>query len=111
MLDRLLGGRGNNNSHDAAIEDDILAAELDPFSEITHADHTDLRPDPPLINGRRPDEIRLNTLTGQRTIVEKETHPETRHSREQVSDLRAGALERGWGFEFDDLNDDGLWEW
>lgn len=99
-------GNKDGSTHEQAIEADIFQAELDPFTEITHADHTDERPGPPTMNGRRPDEIRRNLMTGQRTAVEVEPHPETQRSQEQVADLKSAAQDRGMGFELEPLDSD-----
>jgi hypothetical protein len=108
MFDWLHEDDHTESRHDRAIEDEIAAAELDPFVDVPFADHTDRRPDPPKINGRVPDAIRVNDLTGEATIVEKETDPGTHHSREQIEDLRDGARRRGLGFDLDIVDDDGF---
>jgi hypothetical protein len=80
--------------HNRSIGQDIDQAEQNPHFHIPFADHTDRRPDPPEINGRVPDEIRESELTGELTVVEKETHPDT-HAPENRT--RTSGLARiGW---------------
>lgn len=110
MFDWLQGDGQTESRHDRAIDEEIDAAVRSPFVDVPFADHTDRRPDPPEINGRVPDAIRVNELTGEATIVEKETHPGTEHSREQVADLREGAGRRGLSFDLDIVGEnDRLW--
>lgn len=102
----LFGGSGEDTpSHEEAIEEDIQAVQSDPFTEIVAADHTDMRRDPNPVNGRIPDEVRRNTLTGERTFVEKESHPESKRSQRQMSDLRAGTDDDVVLEPLDDSND------
>lgn len=106
MFDWLRDDDRGGSRHDQAIEEDIAQAELNPFVDVPFADHTDRRPDPPEINDRVPDALRVNELTGDVTVVEKETHPGTARSQEQVQDLRAGARQRGWGFDLDVVDEE-----
>lgn len=106
MFDWLHEDDHTESHHDRAIDDEIDAALGNPFVDVPFADHTDRRPDPPEINGRVPDAIRVNEVTGDATIVEKETHPGTEHSREQIADLREGARDRGLDFDLDIVDDD-----
>lgn len=109
MFDWLREEQNQSESvHNRAIERDIERAERSPLFDIPFADHTDRRPDPPEINDRVPDEIRRNELTGQMTVVEKETRPGSRRSRQQNEDLQAGADRLGLNFELDPVDDD-LW--
>lgn len=110
MLDLLRTDRRRSQStHDRAIDRDLDRAEQSPLFEIPLADHTDRRPDPPEINGRIPDEIRENELTGALTVVEKETHPNSQESREQNADLREGAVDLGLDFEMEPVDEHDFW--
>lgn len=110
MFDWLRDEQDRSDSlHDRAIERDIDRAERSPLFDVPFADHTDRRPDPPAINGRIPDEIRENERTGELTVVEQETHPGTRHSREQNADLQAGADRLGLDFDLDIVDEDDRW--
>jgi hypothetical protein len=95
--------------HNRSIDQDLNQAERSPLFDILFADHTDRRPDPPEINGRIPDEIRENELTGEITVVEKETQPGSRASREQNADLQEGALDLGLDFEMETVEDNDFW--
>lgn len=96
---------GEKSLHDRSIERDIRSAELNPLVDIPFADHTDLRPDPPQINDRVPDEIRFNEFTREVTVVEKETRPNSGRSRNQNRDLSEGAMDLGFDFEVDVVDD------
>lgn len=99
---------GGEPGHDAAVEEEVREREALPFTDVEYADHTDVRDDPPLINGRRPDLITENRLTGRRTAVELETHPGTPHDRRQRADLEAGTEALGMGFDYEVVDDDPL---
>ena len=110
MFDWLRGDKDRTGSvHDRSIERDINQAERSPLFDIPFADHTDRRPDPPEINDRVPDEIRRNEITGELTVVEKETRPNSRRSQEQNADLREGVADLGLDFEMESVDDDELW--
>jgi len=110
MFNWLRDGQDQSDSrHDRAIERDIERAERSPLFDIPFADHTDRRPDPAEINDRVPDEIRRNEITGELTIVEKETRPNSRRSQEQNADLREGATDLGLDFEMEPVDDDKFW--
>jgi len=82
------------------------AAARTPLVDVPFADHIDRRADSPEINGRAPDAIRVNEFTGEDTIIEKETHPGTKYSQEEIAHLREGARRRGFGFDLDTVDKD-----
>lgn len=94
--------------HDDAVEIELDEYELNPFVQVTAADHTDEYQDPELRNGRQPD-IVAETILGTTILDEGETEHgvRTHHSREQINDLQEFAQsEPGAEFELSVSDDD-----